>query len=145
MGQKLYTRQHIITSITNALLNVSKDLYNLGLDDLSTMTLNMCDICLSHIDESKDELVQPRQPEGAVKEVMFNVGEQINVQAESEKPIDSCSCSCSEEKMNCNGHVNPGQDACQTACQDACQQESSQQSIESEVTEIVSKIRQQQG
>ena len=131
--QQLFTRGYIFNLLSQALLNVSRDLYNLECDDLSSITLHMSGLCADRsVDSRKDEIVKPREQVKSL-ETPTNL-----------KVVKDCTCSCDEEQMNCTGHVNPGQDACQTACQDACQQESSQQSIESEVTEIVSQIRQEQ-
>lgn len=59
---ELFSREYVLSAVTRALINVSKDLYNLGLDDLSKMAISMGDICVDNIDERKDELVYPREP-----------------------------------------------------------------------------------
>jgi hypothetical protein len=118
---KLYTREFVIKAVVQSIVNVSKDLYNLGLDDLSAISLTIGDACLQHIDENKDKLVYPREP-----------GQPFRLE-------HSCSCTCksevtstqTNESKQCHGHQNVRQD----------NSSESMTPIESEVTEIVSKIR----
>ncbi len=123
---ELFTREHVIKVVAGALLNVSKDLYNLGLDDLSSIALTMGDRCLSHIGPDKDSLVYPREPN-----TPFVL-----------KPTEmsgSVTCRCEKSEIDrpvqCNGHQNPG-DVTVTS-----PQRESSSSIESEVSEIVTQIR----
>ena len=133
---QLFTREFVLKAVTRALVNVSKDLYNLGIDDLSAIALTMGDACLNHIDSRKDDLVYPREPNQAPVQPKK---EGLSVQEES------CRCSCGDKEVEttvCNGHQNPGESVCNG--HQNTSQNKSVSSIESEVTEIVAKIRAEQ-
>ena len=114
---ELFSREFVLKAVTNALLNVSKDLYNLGLDDLSALALTMGEQCLNHIDERKDDLVSPRAPNQPFTPV---------------KGVEGCTCKCGDDNVDvqmCNGHNNESVNTSE---------------IEEEVSDIVSKIRAEQ-
>ncbi len=139
---QFFTRETIIKSVATALMNVSKDLYNLGLDDMSNIALTMGEQCLNHIGADRNELVHPREPNTPPpgQQVAPQSAPQGSVTCTIETKDDGCGCGCAEKEVNCNGHTNRGVDTGpKTSAPPMPQPDGA--AIEKEVSEIVTKIR----